>query len=198
LELPGAFHLSGAPGGETEALQAIEEFLTGRRHEPEVPADRVLKTIVFTDIVDSTSRAAAEGDKRWHQLLDAHDAAIRRELDRFHGEEVKTTGDGFLAAFDGPGRAISCAQAIASRSHDLGLEIRAGLHSGEVERRGDDLSGIAVHIGARVAALAGPGEVLVTSTVRDLVNGSGIAFVDRGRHGLKGVPGEWQLLAVSS
>ncbi len=161
-----------------------------------MPIDRVLKTIMFTDIVESTARLAAEGDKRWHELLDAHDAMIRRELDRFRGEEVNTTGDGFLAAFDGPGRAISCAQAIATRAHDVGLEIRAGLHSGEVELRGDDLSGIAVHIGARVAALAGPGEVLVTSTVRDLVNGSDIDFVDRGRHALKGVPGEWDVLAV--
>ncbi len=196
LDLPGAWHLSGAPGGEAEPLQAIEEFLTGRRHEPPVPVDRVLKTVMFTDIVDSTARLAAEGDKRWHELLDAHDSMIRRELDRFRGEEVNTTGDGFLAAFDGPGRAISCAQAVATRSHTLGVEIRAGLHSGEVELRGEDLAGIAVHIGARVAALAGPGEVLVTSTVRDLVNGSDIDFVDRGRHALKGVPGEWHVLAV--
>jgi class 3 adenylate cyclase len=197
LELPGDWHLKGSWGGEDDALDAIEEFLTGRRLEPAVPVDRVLKTVLFTDIVDSTARAAAEGDKRWHELLDAHDATIRRELDRFRGDEVKATGDGFLAAFDGPGRAIGCARAITGRSRDLGLEVRAGLHTGECELRGDDLAGIAVHIGARVAALAGPGEVLVTSTVRDLVNGSGIDFVDRGRHALKGVPGEWQVLAVS-
>jgi class 3 adenylate cyclase/pimeloyl-ACP methyl ester carboxylesterase len=196
LELPGDWHLNGSGGGEDDALDATEEFLTGRRHAPAVPVDRVLKTVMFTDIVDSTARAAAEGDKRWHALLDAHDAAIRRELGRFRGDEVKTTGDGFLAAFDGPGRAINCARAIALRSRDLGLEVRAGVHSGECELRDDDLAGIAVHIGARVASLARPGEVLVTSTVRDLVNGSDIAFVDRGCHALKGVPGEWQVLAV--
>ncbi len=156
----------------------------------------MLKTVLFTDIVDSTARAATEGDRRWHDLLDRHDATIRRELGRFRGDEVNTTGDGFLAAFDGPGRAINCAQAIAMRSRDLGLEVRAGVHSGECELRGDDLAGIAVHIGARVASLAGPGEVLVTSTVRDLVNGSDIDFVDRGCHALKGVPGEWRVLAV--
>jgi len=198
LELPGGWHLNGSMGGENDALDAVEEFLTGRRREPAVPVDRVLKTVMFTDIVDSTARLAAEGDRRWHEILDAHDAMIRRELDRFRGQEVNTTGDGFLAAFDGPGRAINCAQAVATRSHSLGVEIRAGVHSGECELRGDDLAGIAVHIGARVAALAGPGEVLVTSTVRDLVNGSDIDFVDRGRHALKGVPGEWDVLAVET
>jgi len=156
----------------------------------------VLKTVLFTDIVESTARAAAEGDRRWHNLLDQHDATIRRELGRFRGEEVKTTGDGFLAAFDGPGRAINCARAIAARSRELGVEVRAGVHTGECEVRGDDLAGIAVHIGARVASLAGPGEVLVTSTVRDLVSGSGIEFNERGRHALKGIPGEWAVLAV--
>ena len=196
LELPGDWHLNGSASGEDDALDGVEEFLTGRRHEPAVPVDRVLKTVLFTDIVDSTARAVAEGDRRWHELLDAHDTAIRHELDRFRGEEVKTTGDGFLAAFDGPGRAINCAQTIATRSRDIGLDVRAGLHTGECELRGDDLAGIAVHIGARVASLAGPGEVLVTSTVRDLVNGSDIDFVDRGCHALKGVPGEWRVLAV--
>ena len=196
LELPGAWHLNGSPQGEVEALDAIEEFLTGRRHEEPVEIDRVLKTVVFTDIVGSTERAAELGDRRWRQLLDAHDSMIRAQLGRYRGMEVNTTGDGFLAAFDGPGRAINCAQVIANRSHDLGLEIRAGLHSGECELRGDDLAGIAVHIGARVASLAGPGEVLVTSTVRDLVNGSDIDFDDRGCHALKGVPGEWHVLAV--
>jgi class 3 adenylate cyclase len=194
LELPGAWHLNGSDGGEDDALDAIEEFLTGRRQEPAVPVDRVLKTVLFTDIVDSTARAAAEGDRRWHRLLDAHDTTVRDELERFRGEEVQTTGDGFLAAFDGPGRAINCAQAIATRARDLGLDVRAGIHTGECELRGNDLAGIAVHIGARVAALGGPGEVLVTSTVRDLVAGSGIEFKDRGSHALKGVPGEWQLL----
>jgi class 3 adenylate cyclase len=196
LELPGDWHLNGSERGEDDALDAIEEFLTGRRHEPAVQVDRVLKTVLFTDIVESTARVVAEGDRRWHDLLDQHDATIRRELGRFRGEEVKVTGDGFLAAFDGPGRAINCAQAIATRSRDLGLDVRAGLHTGECELRGDDLAGIAVHIGARVAALAGPGEVLVTSTVRDLVAGSSIDFSDRGRHALKGVPGEWDVLAV--
>jgi class 3 adenylate cyclase len=196
LELPGDWHANGSESGEDDTLDAIEEFLTGRRHEPAVQVDRVLKTVLFTDIVESTARVAAEGDRRWHDLLDQHDATIRRELGRFRGEEVKATGDGFLAAFDGPGRAINCAQAIATRSRDLGLDVRAGLHTGECELRGDDLAGIAVHIGARVAALARPGEVLVTSTVRDLVAGSGIDFTDRGRHALKGVPGEWDVLAV--
>ena len=196
LELPGDWHVNGSEGGEEDALDAIEEFLTGRRHHAAVPVDRVLKTVLFTDIVDSTARAAAEGDRGWRMLLDAHDAAMRRELERFRGDEVKTTGDGFLAAFDGPGRAIGCARAVAAEAHELGVEVRAGVHTGECELRGDDLAGIAVHIGARVASLAGPGEVLVTSTVRDLVTGSGIAFSDRGAHALKGVPGEWQLLAV--
>jgi class 3 adenylate cyclase/pimeloyl-ACP methyl ester carboxylesterase len=196
VELPGDWHVNGSVGGEADSLDVVEEFLTGRLHEPAVEIDRVLKTVLFTDIVDSTARAASEGDRRWHELLDTHDSAIRRELGRFRGEEINTTGDGFLAAFDGPGRAINCAQAIATRSRDLGLEVRAGLHTGECELRGDDLAGIAVHIGARVASLAGPGEVLVTSTVRDLVSGSGIEFTDRGAHSLKGVPGEWQVLAV--
>ncbi len=194
LALPGAWHLNGSDGGENDALDAIEEFLTGRRQKAAMPVDRVLKTVLFTDIVDSTARAAAEGDRRWHRLLDAHDTTVRDELERFRGEEVQTTGDGFLAAFDGPGRAINCAQAIATRARDLGLDVRAGIHTGECELRGNDLAGIAVHIGARVAALGGPGEVLVTSTVRDLVAGSGIEFKDRGSHALKGVPGEWQLL----
>jgi class 3 adenylate cyclase len=196
LALPGAWHLNGSPGGESEALDAVEEFLTGRRHEEPVEVDRVLKTVVFTDIVGSTQRAAELGDRRWRELLDAHDSSIRRQLERYRGQEVNRAGDGFLAAFDGPGRAINCAQTIAARSRDLGLEIRAGVHTGECELRGDDLAGIAVHIGARVASLAGPGEVLVTSTVRDLVNGSGIEFTERGRHELKGVPGEWDVLAV--
>ena len=196
LDLPGAWHLNGSPGGETDALDAVEEFLTGRRHEEPVEIDRVLKTVVFTDIVGSTERAAELGDRRWREVLDAHDAMIRSQLGRYRGEEVSTTGDGFLAAFDGPGRAINCAETIATRSNDLGIEIRAGVHTGECELRGDNLAGIAVHIGARVAAIAGPGEVLVTSTVRDLVNGSGIEFTDRGVHTLKGVPGEWQVLVV--
>ena len=138
------------------------------------------------------------GDRRWHELLDTHDSTVRRELKRFRGQEVKSTGDGFLACFDGPARAIRCARAISDETRAIGLEVRAGLHSGECVVRGEDFAGVAVHIGARVAGLAGPGEVLVTSTVRDLVTGSGIEFDDRGRHELKGIPGDWQLLAVTS
>ena len=193
-EYPGDFHES-ATGADEEVLDEIEEFLTGSRQERGI--DRVLKTIMFTDIVGSTERAVSMGDRRWHDVLDAHDSAVRGELERFHGQEVKTTGDGFLAAFDGPARAIRCAQAITDKAEDIGLEVRAGLHTGECEARGDDLAGIAVHIGARVGSLASPGEVLVTSTVRDLVTGSGVEFDDRGRHALKGIPGEWQLLAVA-
>ena len=192
-EFPGDFHFS-AIGRDEEILDEIEEFLTGTRPGHEI--NRVLKTILFTDIVGSTERAVGIGDRRWHELLDAHHSTVRRELDRFRGQEVQTTGDGFLATFDGPARAIPCARAITNKVGDIGLEVRAGLHSGECQIRGDDLAGVAVHIGARVGGLAGPREVLVTSTVRDLVTGSGIEFDDRGRHTLKGVPGEWQLLAV--
>jgi class 3 adenylate cyclase len=193
-EYPGDFHES-ALGEDEEVLDEIEEFLTGTRQEHEI--DRVLKTIMFTDIVGSTERAVSMGDRRWHELLDAHDSAVRGELERFDGREVKTVGDGFLAAFDGPARAIRCAQAINEKVGTIGLEVRTGLHSGECESRGDDLAGVAVHIGARVGRLAGPSEVLVTSTVRDLVTGSGVEFHDRGSHTLKGIPGEWQLLAVT-
>jgi class 3 adenylate cyclase len=182
------------PAQSADLADLLEEHLTGSRG-PREP-DRVLKAVLFTDIVGSTERAAELGDRRWRALLDAHDDAIRRTLDRFRGTEVKAIGDGFLAAFDGPARAVRCAQAIAHDAGRLGLEVRVGLHTGECELRGDDLAGIAVHIGARVASLARPGEVLVTSTVRDLVAGSGIEFTDRGRHQLKGVPGEWQVLAV--
>ena len=192
-EYPGDFHES-ARGKDEEVLDEIEEFLTGTRQERGI--DRVLKTIMFTDIVGSTERAVSMGDRRWHDVLDAHDSAVRGELERFHGHEVKTIGDGFLAAFDGPARAIRCAQAITHKAADMGLEVRAGLHTGECMARGDDLAGIAVHIGASVGSLASPGEVLVTSTVRDLVTGSGVEFDDRGSHELKGIPGEWQLLAV--
>jgi pimeloyl-ACP methyl ester carboxylesterase len=193
IELPGDFHLS-AIGRDEEVADEIEEFLTGRRHVPEI--DRVLKTVLFTDIVDSTARAADLGDRRWRELLDRHDSVVRGELDRFGGVWVNTTGDGFLAAFDGPARAIRCAQAISEQTRLLGLEVRAGLHSGECEVRGDDLAGMTVHIGARIAALADPGEVLITSTVRDLVIGSDFEFADRGAHELKGVPGQWLVLSV--
>jgi class 3 adenylate cyclase/pimeloyl-ACP methyl ester carboxylesterase len=193
-ELPGEFHVDGSPGGERDALEITETFLTGTSGTRRI--DRVLATVLFTDIVDSTARAAELGDRRWREVLDAHDAVVRQELERAGGREVKTTGDGFLAVFDGPARAVTCAQAIARSVRAFGIEIRAGVHTGETEVRGDDVAGMAVHIGARVMAFAGAGEVLVTSTVRDLVVGSGIQFEDRGRHALKGVPGEWQLLAV--
>jgi class 3 adenylate cyclase len=154
--------------------------------------------VLFTDIVDSTRRAAAIGDRDWHALLDAHDAIVRSQLARFRGREVNTSGDGFLAMFDGPQRAIRCAMSIRDAVQALGIEVRAGLHTGECEVRGDDIGGIGVHIGARVSALAGPNDVLVSSTLRDLVIGSGLEFVDRGAHELKGVPGEWHLFAVTS
>ncbi|MDT5126810.1 MAG: hypothetical protein QOH54_2454 [Mycobacterium sp.] len=179
-----------------ESFQAIHQFLTGQ--QAEVADDRVLATVLFTDIVDSTRRAAEMGDRDWHALLDAHDAIVRAQLCRFRGREVNSTGDGFLAMFDGPQRAIRCAIAIRDAVGALGIEVRAGLHTGECEVRGDDIGGIAVHIGARVSASAGPNEVLVSSTLRDLVIGSGLAFDDRGAHQLKGVPGDWRLLAVAS
>jgi class 3 adenylate cyclase len=179
-----------------DSFQVIAEFLTG--HRAEVADDRVLATVLFTDIVDSTRRASEMGDRDWHALLDAHDAVVRVQLNRFRGREVNTSGDGFLAMFDGPQRAIRCALAIRDAVQALGIEVRAGLHTGECEVRGEDIGGIAVHIGARVSALAGPKEVLVSSTLRDLVIGSGLEFEDRGTHDLKGVPGEWRLSAVAS
>jgi class 3 adenylate cyclase len=160
--------------------------------------DRVLATVMFTDIVDSTRRAAEIGDREWRALLDAHDAIVRSQLTRFRGREVKTVGDGFLATFDGPQRAIRCAVAIRETVGQLGIDVRAGLHTGECEIRGDDVGGLAVHIGARVAAAGDGGDVLVSSTVKDLVIGSGIRFVERGAHELKGVPGSWQLYAVDA
>jgi class 3 adenylate cyclase len=156
----------------------------------------VLATVLFTDIVGSTQNAVALGDRRWHELLEAHRTAVRHELERFRGQEVDTAGDGFLATFDGPARAIRCAIAIRGVVERVGLAVRAGLHTGECEMHGSSVTGIAVHMGARVAALAGSGEVLVSSTVKDLVAGSGIEFEDRGVHELKGVPGEWRLYAV--
>ncbi|MGD1281399.1 alpha/beta fold hydrolase [Mycobacterium seoulense] len=179
-----------------ESFQEIAKFLTGE--QPDVADDRVLATVLFTDIVDSTRRAVAMGDREWHALLDAHDAIVRSQLNRFRGREVNTSGDGFLATFDGPQRAIRCAMAIRDAVRALGVEVRAGLHTGECEVRGDDIGGIAVHIGARVCALAGPNDVLVSSTLRDLVIGSGLEFEDRGAHALKGVPGQWRLFGVAS
>jgi class 3 adenylate cyclase len=194
VELPGVDHLPWA--GDLEAVVGeIEEFLTGARSVPE--PERALATVMFTDIVGSTERAAELGDARWRELLAAHQAAVRRELRRFSGREVKTLGDGGLATFDGPARAIRCGQAIAEAGRSLGLEVRIGLHCGEVELIEDDVGGIAVHIAARVGALAAAGEVLVSSTVKDLVAGSGIEFVDRGARQLKGISDEWRLFAAA-
>jgi class 3 adenylate cyclase len=195
VELPGRnmFHFVEP---WRDSFQEIAEFLTGE--QAGVADDRVLATVLFTDIVGSTRRAAEIGDRDWHSLLDAHDAVVRAQLGRFRGREVNTSGDGFLAMFDGPQRAIRCAMAIRDAVGALGIQVRAGLHTGECEVRGDDIGGIAVHIGARVSALAGPNEVLVSSTLRDLVIGSGLQFDDRSTHQLKGVPGEWNLFAVAS
>jgi class 3 adenylate cyclase len=197
-----ADHIDGAkfvevPGGDiqvassTTAMEEIVEFLTGER--PEVEVDRILTTLLFTDIVASTERTAALGDQAWRSLLDAHDRTVRDHLRRFRGKEINTTGDGFLASFDGPARAIRCALAMAEATRALGIDLHLGLHTGECEVRGDDLGGLAVHIAARIGALAAPGEVLVSSTVKDLVAGTRINFVERGEHELKGVPGSWKL-----
>jgi len=193
VELPGCDHLWWIGGDDL--LDEIESFLTGTTtaFEP----DRVLATVMFTDIVDSTSRAAELGDRRWRDLCDAHDRAVRRLLERYRGREVKTLGDGFLATFDGPGRAIRCASDLREAVRSVGLEVRAGLHTGEVELSGDDITGIAVNIGARVGAQAGANEVLVSQTVKDLVAGSGLEFEDRGEHDLKGVPGPWRLWSLA-
>jgi pimeloyl-ACP methyl ester carboxylesterase/class 3 adenylate cyclase len=196
VEFPGADH-SFTVGAADPVIDEIEEFLTGVR--PGRVPDRVLATVLFTDIVGSTERAAQLGDQRWRDLLAAHDAAVRRELAAFDGKEVNWTGDGFLATFAGPSRAIECACAVRDAMRHLGLEIRAGLHTGECELLArDQLGGLAVHIGARVAAMAGAGEVLLSSTVKDLVAGSGTDFVEKGSHTLKGVPGEWRLFAVKT
>ena len=193
VELAGDDHWISA--GDTDAIaDEIEEFLTGTRPTPEL--DRVLATVLFTDIVGSTERAAQLGDRRWRELLGTHDAAVRRELDRFRGREVDTAGDGFLATFDGPARAVRCAVSAGEAVRGLGVEIRAGVHTGECELDGPKVRGIAVHTGARIASLAGPGEVLVSQTVKDLVSGSGLEFEDRGVHELKGVPGEWRVYAA--
>jgi class 3 adenylate cyclase len=181
-------------GDADAALDEVEEFLTGARGT--AVSDRSLATVLFTDIVGSTDRAGQLGDRRWRYLLEDHHAHVRRLLKRFRGVEVDTAGDGFFATFDGPARAIRCACAIRDAVADLGIEIRAGLHTGEVERRGGEVTGLAVHVGARVAALADASEVLVTSTVQMLVLGSGIGFADRGNHTLKGVPDRWHLFAV--
>jgi pimeloyl-ACP methyl ester carboxylesterase len=190
LELDGIDHLPYV--GDVSAITGeVEEFLTGQRHEH--PPDRVLATVLFTDIVDSTRRAAEVGDDRWRDLLQHHDDIARAEIDSYQGRFIKHTGDGLLATFDGPTRAVLCATALAQRISEIGLDVRSGLHTGECIRRGDDIGGIAVHIAARIAAKAGAKQVLVSNTVKDLVYGSGITFEDRGAHVLKGVPGEWQL-----
>ena len=193
VEVDGDDHLFFTGDADT-VIDEIEEFLTGVRPLPAV--ERVLATVLFTDIVDSTKRAVELGDERWKELLGRHDAQVRRQLERFHGCEVNTTGDGFLARFDGPARAIRCAMATRDVLRSLGLEVRAGVHTGEVELRDDDISGIAVHIAARVAAAAAAGEVLVSRIVVDLVAGSGLSFAARGEHSLKGVAGEWGLFGV--
>ncbi len=194
VELAGIDHIPWI--GPDDMLPEIQEFVTGTR--PRVEVDRVLATVLFTDVVGSTARAAEIGDRRWSDLLARHHAAIRRELARFRGEEVDTAGDGFLALFDGPARAVRCGLASVLAVRELGLEIRAGLHTGEVVRAAGEPGGLAIHIGARVAALAGAGEVLASSTVKDLVAGSDIHFTERGAHKLKGVPGRWRIYACAA
>jgi class 3 adenylate cyclase len=194
VELEGSDNLFSI--GDTEAvLGEIEEFLTGERHDLE--PDRMLATVLFTDICGSTRHAAQMGDRSWRFMLERHDALFRRALDRHRGREVKRTGDGFLATFDGPARAIRCASDVADAVASIGLQVRAGLHTGELEVMDGDLGGMAVHIAARVMDRAEPSEVLVSSTVKDLVVGSGIDFEERGEHELRGVPGEWRLFAVN-
>ena len=195
VEFPGDDHIMLMLDPDP-VVDEIEQFLTGVRHDAH--SDRVLATVMFTDIVGSTARAAELGDQRWRDLLATHDSAVRRQLRLFEGREVKTTGDGFFATFAAPSRAIACACAVRDAVRRVGIDVRVGLHTGECELMGDDVGGMAVHTGARVAALAGAGEVLVSSTVKDLVAGSRIEFVDRGTHELKGVPGEWRLFAVTT
>lgn len=193
IELPGADHLFFV-GDSGRILDEVEEFLTGSRHEPE--PDRVLATVLFTDIVDSTRRAAELGDREWRALLDRHDTIVREHFARFRGHEVKNLGDGFLATFDGPARAVRCAAAAAQSVRPLGIALRSGLHTGEIELKRDDIGGIAVHIAARVADMAEAGESLVSSTVRDLVAGSGLRFADRGLHALRGLSEQVHLYTV--
>jgi class 3 adenylate cyclase len=193
VELPGSDHFFWA-GDPEPLLQEIEEYITG--HRTAADSDRVLATVLFTDIVGSTQIAADLGDQAWRDLLMRHNAAIRQELGRWRGREVSTAGDGFLATFDGPARAIRCAKAISDVVQPLGIEVRCGLHTGEIEIVDSDVAGLAVHIGARIAALAVPGEVLVSRTVRDLVAGAGFQFTARGLHSLKGIPEEWEVYAL--
>jgi class 3 adenylate cyclase len=194
--LPGDFHISGRVGQDDDVFDAIEEFVTGARpaHTPDL--DRVLATVLFTDIVASTAHASNLGDRAWASTLRQHDEIALREVQRHRGVLVKRTGDGLLATFDGPGRCVRAAQSIRNAMRPLGLELRAGVHTGEIHRTPDDVAGIAVHIGARIGSLADAGEILVSSTVKDLVIGSGLDFADRGRHALRGIPGQWQVWAV--
>jgi class 3 adenylate cyclase len=194
VEEVGSFRVSANPG---RFLDRIEEFVTGERPRPIVDVDRVLATVLFVDIVGSTEQLARLGDRRWRELVDEFRTAVRAELERYRGREVGTRGDDVLATFDGSTRAVRCAIAIVQASAALGLDVRAGAHSGEVEPQGHDIAGIAVHVGARVCSCAGSGEVLVTATLRDLVAGSGLEFEPRGSHALKGVPGEVELYAVA-
>jgi class 3 adenylate cyclase len=196
IELPGEDHMIQALDEDVldHLLDEVEEFITGTRQRPE--PDRVLATLMFTDVVSSTERAVELGDKRWRDLLGNFYSTVRKEIHTFRGKDVNTTGDGLLATFDGPARAIRCATSVREHVRPLGIQVRTGLHTGECELMGDDVGGIAVHIAARVQAAAGPDEVLVSSTVKDLVAGSQLRFADRGSHQLKGVPDEWRLFAV--
>jgi class 3 adenylate cyclase len=196
LELPGSDHTPYISVDAGDLMDAVEEFLTGAKAAP--ATDRSLMTVAFTDIVGSTEMAAELGDRRWRSLLEMHESIARREIDVARGRLIKFTGDGLMATFDGPARAVQCMQAIGERLEPIDLSIRAGVHTGEVELIGDDIGGIAVHVAARIAALAGPGEVLTSSTVRDLVAGSGLVFEDRGEHTLKGVPDPWRVFAATS
>lgn len=195
IVMDGDFHTSWRADDYDEMAGHIEQFITGTR-VIEDRSDRVLTTILFSDIVGSTAQAANFGDRHWRHVLDDHDQVVRNELNQYRGREISTTGDGFFAAFDGPARAVRCGVAITDAVRRIGVEVRVGVHTGECEVRDDDLAGIAVHIGARVASLAAPGEVLVTSTVRELVAGSGLRFEPRGTHQLKGVPGDWNVFSV--
>jgi class 3 adenylate cyclase len=194
VELPGVDTMIWA-GDQAQLVGEIEEFVTGTRQAP--ASNRVLATVLFTDIVDSTKRAAELGDNAWRELLGRHDRLAREMIEGFAGRVIKSTGDGILATFDGPARGVRAAQGISAGVQALGLRIRAGLHAGEIEKVPDDVTGIAVHIGSRVAALAGTDEILVTSTVKELVVGSGLLFLDRGLHALKGVPDRWRLYAIA-
>jgi class 3 adenylate cyclase len=197
--IPGALYreLSGddhAVNAGEEVIDEVQEFLTGARSTPAI--NRVLATVLLTDIVGSTDRATAIGDRAWRELLDRHDAIVLRQLQRHRGRLVKSTGDGILATFDGPARAISCARELRDALRPIGLDLRAGIHTGEIELRGSDVAGVAIHIAARVSAVAGAGEVVVSRIVTDLVTGSGIRFADRGENHLKGVPGSWRLFTA--